>query len=1521
MFKKSDIKDIYSLSPMQQGMLFHYIMDSASSAYFEQARLSIKGHIDISLFEKSFNYIIEKHEPLRTIFLYEKVNEPLQAVLKKRTGVIFYNDLSNLDKEEAQSYIEDFAKKDRVKGFDLSEDILMRIAVIKTGAEEYEVIWCFHHIIMDGWCLGIIMEDFFKAYSMFEKDMEISAINNYPYSDYIKWLQEQNKEEAQNYWKNYLQDYEQQTSVPKLYKKTNENKYLHCDTQFELNEATAERLIKLARENQISLNIIFQTVWGILLQKYNNTKDIVFGAVVSGRPPEIDGIERMVGLFINTIPVRIKKNDISFIELSKETQENASKSMAHDYMLLTDIQSNTILKNSLFDHIMVFENYPMDKQVSGMGSGQKLGFAIQGFEMFEQTNYDFNIIIIPGERITVKLQYNENIYNRKQVEQIAKHFKMVIDQIIEKPEIMASSINIVDNEEAAKLLKEFNNTEAEYPREKTIQQLFEEQAAKIPDNIAVVYKEEKLTYKGLNEKSNQLARMLREKGVKPDTIVGIMVDRSLEMIVGIMGILKAGAAYLPIDSAYPEDRIRYILSDSGTNILLQKGRDNNYDIEAVALDGDFSSYSTEAIEAISNYNNLAYIIYTSGSTGKPKGTMIKQRGLVNYITWANKVYVKNDSLDFPLYSSFSFDLTVTSIFTPLISGNKIVVYKDQEDEPMIMQVFKENKVGIVKLTPAHLSMIKEIDNSNSSIKRLILGGEDLKAELAREVYESFNKNVEIYNEYGPTETVVGCMLYKYDYDKDKSISVPIGKPADNVQIYILDKEKQLLPTGIAGEIYVGGDGVSKGYINREDLTAEKFIANPFIPGEQMYRTGDLARWMPDGNIEFLGRIDNQVKIRGFRIELGEVEARLLSYEGIEEAIVIARADEDGSSYLCAYVSGTRKFTINELRDYIGGELPEYMIPSYIVQVEKLPITTNGKVDIRALPEPKGSIVTGVEYVAPTNETEEILIKIWKEVLGVENIGINDNFFSLGGDSIKAIQVSSRLYKYNMKLDVKQLFQNKTIGIISKYVEYSNSESNQEPVTGEVLETPIQKWFFEHSFTDMHHWNQAIMLHAEKGFDESIINKVFIKILEHHDALRAFYEINKQEVKQFIKPINENMYDFEVYDYRNISDYLKRIETKSSEIQASIDLKKGPLVKLALFKTTEGDNLLIAIHHLVVDGVSWRIILEDFGMGYNQCMNNQNIEFQLKTDSYKLWAEALNKYSSSDEISKEIEYWTALENSNITPLNNSISDYIASKEALSARSKLKDSDVLTIEFTVEQTEKLLKEVNSAYNTEINDILLSALGYSLREWTGNSNILIGLEGHGREESVGNINIKRTIGWFTSMYPVLLDMSKDDSLAYQIKSIKESLRQIPNKGIGYGILKYLTPIENRQGLTFNLTPEISFNYLGQFEENNATDIFSVLGISAGDSVSLESERINLIDINGIISQGKLILSFSYSKKQLTKDGVLKLANYYKTHLINIIEHCTSTGITELTPSDITLDDISMEQLDEIYDFYKDL
>ncbi|WP_156483578.1 non-ribosomal peptide synthetase, partial [Metabacillus fastidiosus] len=484
-----------------------------------------------------------------------------------------------------------------------------------------------------------------------------------------------------------------------------------------------------------------------------------------------------------------------------------------------------------------------------------------------------------------------------------------------------------------------------------------------------------------------------------------------------------------------EQRIKYLLEDSGTNIILTNNKDSlKFNKETVFLDEDFYKYSIDNIDCISNFNQLAYVIYTSGSTGKPKGAMITQKGLVNYITWANKVYVQDEALDFALYSSISFDLTVTSIFTPLISGNKILVYGNDENEPLIRKVFKENKAGIVKLTPSHLSLIKDIDNSNSSIKRLILGGEDLKSELAQEVSQSFNNNIEIYNEYGPTETTVGCMIYKYDLNRDKETSIPIGKAADNVQIYIMDNKQEVLPVGIEGELYISGDGVAAGYLNRPELTAEKFMYNPYISSERMYRTGDLAKWMPDGNIEFLGRIDHQVKIRGYRIELGEIEKEIAKSGKIKETIVVARADGD-NQYLCAYVVLKEETDINEIQNHLSNELPGYMVPSAFVVLEEIPLTENGKVNINILPAPNESLDRGKGYEPPRNDLEERLVHIWEGILNIKKIGINTNLFEIGANSLNVMTFVSKLYtELNFRVPFKDIFDKPTIRSLSTFLE-------------------------------------------------------------------------------------------------------------------------------------------------------------------------------------------------------------------------------------------------------------------------------------------------------------------------------------------------------------------------------------------------------------------------------------------------------------------------------------------------------
>ncbi len=1509
-------KEYYSLSSAQKRLFMINQIAEVGTSYNIPGMIEIKGRIDERRLEEAFAKLIQKHESLRTSFDIIE-GEPVQRIHEAVEFEILH---LKSDKNKLENAIKEF-----IKPFDLSKAPLTRVALIETGIDEYILVVDMHHIVSDGSSVGILIKDLIFLYDK----GSISALR-IQYRDFAEWQKDmlfsEHMKNQEEYWVNVFSGEIPILNLPTDYPRPSIQSFEGSSIRTQLDEITTKKLKNMASRTNTTLYSLLLAAYNVLLFKYSGQEDIVIGSPIAGRPHA--DLENIIGMFVNTLVVRnYPKSEKTFESFLMEVRDNSLDAFSNqDYQLEELLDKLKITRdasrNPLFDTLFVMQNMDIPEV--------QIKDAIIRPYVFDTETTRFDLSLQAKEIdscISLIFEYSTKLFKDETIQSLAKHFENIINIIINDTSIKLSEIEMLTEEEKHQLLVEFNNTKTEYPRDKTIQQLFEEQVEKTPNNTAVVFNNQSLTYKELNQKSNIIARMLRNNGVKADDAVVILVDKSIEMIIGVIAILKAGGAYLPIDPDYPTERIEYIIKDSGSSILLTQidiANTLSFEGHRIILD-DQETYSMEAIESNNNLEiinkskDAAYIIYTSGSTGRPKGVMVEHKNVVRLVKNTN--YINFNEGDRILQTgALVFDASTFEIWGALLNGLSLYLFDKSEmlDADKLAKALEENNITIIWLTVSLFNqLIQQNEEMFKGLRYLLVGGDVLSPKHINSVREK-HPDLKVINGYGPTENTTFSTYFPIE--KEYINNIPIGRPISNSTAYIVDKNNMLQPVGVAGELWVGGDGVSRGYLNNPELTAEKFIENPFAQGERLYKTGDMARWLTDGSIEFIGRIDHQVKIRGFRIELGEIESKILDHQDIKEAIVIAKEDKSGSKYICAYISGDRELSSEELREHLSKELPDYMIPSRFIQLEKLPLTANGKVDRNVLPEPEGTINTGVEYAAPTNEAEEVLASIWEEVLGVENVGINDNFFSLGGDSIKAIQVTARLHKYNMKLEVKQLFQNQTIGRISRYVEYSNSESSQEPVTGEVLQTPIQKWFFEHNFTDSHHWNQAVMLNAVKGFDESIINKVFTKILEHHDALRAVFETEGQALKQVVKPINEHMYDLNLYDFRNIPDYLESIKSKSSQVQASMDIKNGPLVKLAVFKTTEGDYMLIAIHHLLVDGISWRVILEDFAIGYNQCLSNQNIEIQPKTDSYKLWAEALNKYSSSDEIRKEIDYWTAIENSNITPLSDTMSDYLVSKEALKATNRLKDSEILTIEITEEQTEKLLKEVNSAYNTEINDILLSVLGYSLREWTGNSSILIGLEGHGREENIGNINIKRTIGWFTSMYPVILDMSKHESLDYQIKSIKEALRKIPNKGIGYGILKYLTPIENREKLSFNLTPEISFNYLGQFEENKATDIFSMSGISAGDSISTETERTSLIDINGIIAQGKFMLNFSYSKKQLTKDGVKKLAECYKTHLLNIIEHCISKEENELTPSDVTLKGVSVEQLDEIFDLFED-
>ncbi|MCP5054954.1 MAG: amino acid adenylation domain-containing protein, partial [bacterium] len=1209
-------------------------------------------------------------------------------------------------------------------------------------------------------------------------------------------------------------------------------------------------------------------------------------------------------------------------------------------------------RSPLFDIVFTLQNLEAeDIKIKG------LTFKPYEFEN-KISKFDITMQILEGETtLFTRLGYCVKLFKKETMERLASHFVNILKEAVINPSIMLGKINMLSEAEEKQLLYEFNDTQADYPQEKTIHHLFEEQVERTPDSIAVVGRGKtgdtgrgvmQITYRRLSEKSNQLAGPLREKGVETDAIVGIMAGRSIEMIIGIMGILNAGGAYLPIDPSYPGARKQFMLEDCGTAILLTTPslvKEIIFHKEIMYFDNAMApDLQPPASDSRQSASSLAYVIYTSGSTGNPKGNLTSHRNVVNVVRAPKYVDIREQDRILQL-SNYAFDGSVFDIFGALLNGAVLVMLPGSHGAMLgnLAKSIIDEKITVFFLTTALFNTLVDLELQCLRYTRKILfGGERVSVTHAEKALQYLAKN-RIIHVYGPTEATVFSTYYFINEIAEKVVTVPIGKPIANDVVYIIDKTNGPVPIGVPGEIIVGGDGIARGYLNRPELTHEKFNCNfwdyrgvrnkgkQFVGNPRIYKTGDLAKWLPDGNIEFLGRIDHQVKIRGFRIELGEIENSLLSNDSIKETIVLAKKDKRNNNYLVAYyvqnyvqneteTNGRRaSISIPELQDFLAEKLPDYMIPSYFVPLEKLPLTANGKIDIKALPESSVKTGTDTRYEAPHTPGEKKLVNIWQEVLDTKPIGIHDSFFELGGDSIKAIQVAAQVQKYGLRMEIKDLFQHLTINRLGPFLKDKLIKVQQETVSGDVKPTPIQKWFFNRNFTDKHHWNQSVMLYKKDGFDEEIVRSVMEAIVRHHDALRMSYPAAEGKsdigmgIRQYNRAVEGDLFGFSVYDFRagtetGNKNLEKRIEKEAGLVQASIDLSTGPLVKTALFKTLQGgDHLLLAIHHLVVDGVSWRILLEDFAAAYKQMMDGQSIRIPYKTTSFKEWSQTLSQYAENTDtqwFAKEMEYWQKLENNETTPLP------VDRSGETGKASKLKNYENVTVSFTKKETETLLKNVNHAYNTEINDTLLTALGRAVSRWTGKNKVLINLEGHGRETLFDNVDITRTVGWFTSLFPVILTMN--DNLSLDIRQTKENLRNIPNKGIGYGILEYLTP-KKGMILSGGLNPEISFNYLGQFDRGIGKGLFSLSGFSSGHSVSPDSEMTDKLTINGMLMDGILSLDFTYSKTLYHKETILQLAGSYKENLLAIIEHCRDKKETTLTPGDYWPGILTISQLQE--------
>ncbi|MFB7036075.1 amino acid adenylation domain-containing protein [Bacillus altitudinis] len=1044
-FKRDQVQDMYYLSPMQEGMLFHTLHHQEKGFYVEQMDMNVKGTLRSDLLEKSMNIIVERYDIFRTVFLHEKVKRPVQVVLKNRPFQLDIVDIQDLSESEQLERIDRFKQKDQLRGFDLSKDLLMRASVFQTGPSSYRWIWSYHHILLDGWCFGLVVQELFAIYHALLHDIPYRLEPVKPYKEYIQWLEKQDKQASLEYWTQSLAGFEGQSTFKEQRKQTNEHELGEIEWAMSKEETAA--LSELALQQNATLSSALQSVWSILLSRYQRSNDVLFGTVVSGRPADLAGVDRMVGLFINVIPRRIQLTDqMTFRSLLSETQQQSLAAEPHQYFPIYDIQAKAG-QQQLIDHIVVFENVPAAKKDE---QESLLGFTVEDMNVYEKSNYDLNLLASPGERLQLKLAFNQRAFDPAFVHKLKDQLTLLIKGTIKHPDQSVHTLTLVTKQEKQRMLEEWNAPELEHDQ-LYLTKWFEHNVRKQPNAVALSAGDHTMTYAELNEQANRLARHLQKNGVEHQTVTAILAERTPELIVSLLAVLKAGATYVPIDPDYPESRIQYMLKDSGATHLLTHSSFISQ-TRSLAFDGTYLFADDQEILLMSSENlpleagldDTAYIMYTSGTTGQPKGIMTTHSNIARVVKNTNYLTILETdtllSLSNSVFDGFTFD-----VYGALLNGAKLVLPQKETilDMGKLTELIKGEHISVMFVPTAlfHL-LVDEGTDWMRGVRKVLFGGERASVQHVRKAFDVMGKG-RLLNVYGPTESTVFATYYPIDEAIPlESHSIPIGKPLNQTGAYILSEHRQLQPIGMVGELCLSGKGLAKGYLNRPDLTKQVFIPHPFASGERLYRTGDLAYFRENGLIEYAGRVDDQVKIRGHRIELTEIEANLLMHPGVKQAVLLADHDETNHTRLLAYITcdDAWKGKLDDIKSRLKERLPAYMLPHELIELENLPLTPNGKVDKRQLPKPEAP--QGNRRVKlPANEVEQKLLVMWREVLEREDISTDDHFFELGGHSLKAMSLLSKVSKeFEVQVPIHLLFETPTIEALSHYIQHQDGET-------------------------------------------------------------------------------------------------------------------------------------------------------------------------------------------------------------------------------------------------------------------------------------------------------------------------------------------------------------------------------------------------------------------------------------------------------------------------------------------------
>ncbi len=1555
------------LSFAQERLWFLDQLEPGSPTYNIPSALRVRGALDPSRLAAALRYLERRHESLRTTFptragrAAQEIAAPDSADSPRGALLFARVDLAALSEARREVETLRLAAKEAIRPFDLATGPLGRVVLVHLSpqpATEQALLLTVHHVISDGWSMGVFVRELAEVHSALvegrEPDAKVLPPLPIQYADFAAWqrgwLTGDVLARQIDHWRRHLLGAPELLALPTDRPRPAIQSYRGASVARPSAPGSVERLHALSRAEGATLFMTLLAAWSTLLYRYTGQTDIPVGTPIANRNrAEVEGL---IGFFVNTLVLRTRVLPRqSFRALLGTVRESTLEGYAHQDLpfekLVEAIAPERNLSYSpLFQSMLVLQNNP-DRPLELPGL-EISGLAMSG----EVSKYDLTLNAIElGPRLACRVVYSSALFEPATVERILGHLHALLHALLDQPDRPVGTLDLFSAEERRTLLIEWNEPAVAHPSEGYLPQMFEERVDAGPARIAVEFDSRTeperaaggagfsmLTYADLDARANRLARHLRRAGVGPETRVGVCLERSLDLPVVLLAVLKAGAAYLPLDPSLPEDRLRYLVADASAPVVVTVGRfverlgvdpANRFGrseaphlvlLDDAATAAAIADEPAERLLPAALAEHPAYVIYTSGSTGQPKGVVVTHGALGNRLRYALATDFQTDAEAFLQKTTISFDVSVLEIFAPLVSGGRTVLPEPEghRDPAYLVRLIAERRITQASFPPSTLALLLDsgaLDECRD-LRLLVTGGETVPADLPNRVHERLPW-IDIYNRYGPTEATISVTSWLCRPDAAER-SLPIGRPTAKARVYLLDSEGEPTPPGVPGELHLGGLCLARGYLDRPALTAAAFVPNPFseTPGKRLYATGDLAKWRADGAIDFVGRIDGQIKIRGFRVELGEIEAALHRCPGVREAAVIDREDTPGQKRLVAYVVAEADAPdepselLRTLRERLAAELPAYMVPAAFVAIEKLPLSPTGKVDRKALPAPPAEAAAVSGYAPPRTETETLLAAIWAEALGLSRVGIHDNYFALGGDSILSIQIVARANQAGCRIAPRQLFQHQTVAELAEVAGTIDAvEAEQGEVTGEAPLSPIQSWFLASDRPDRHWFNQSFLVSVDRAVEPPTVEQAISTLVEHHDALRLRFEKLAEGWRQELAPVGSaSDLPFVHVDLSELPAGERRaaLEAKCAALQASLDLEKGPILRAALFDlgADEPRRLLLAIHHLAVDGVSWRILFEDLENAL------AGRELPKKTTSWKAWTEKLAALAAT--LEPEVDYWRSQPESTFRlPIEPRGENLVSAAKSVA------------ISFDPEETRSLL-QAPAVYRAQIQDLLLTALQATL---AGDLALPIELEGHGREEDlVPNVDLTRTVGWFTTLYPVTLEVPANAGPGVRLKSIKERLHTLPSRGLSHGLLRWLGRSETRTALAAFFPPEVSFNYLGQADASArgagqassasaATSTLAIARENPGPTLSPRATRAHELAVSAVISGGALRVELLYGAERLAKETVEAWATAFRAEILALAEHCSSPEAFGYTPSDFPLARLDQATIDRLF------